>query len=398
MADWLAALDRRADLRAKAGLTRRLLPRPAADGMADLAGNDYLGLATHPEVTAAAAAALSAYGLGATGSRLVRGSTDAHEALETELAQWLGTDRALVFSSGYLANLGALRALVQPRTLLVSDAHNHASLIDGCRISGAETVVTPHADVDAVAGALAAAPGRPAVVVTESVFSVDGDLAPLTRLHAVARRHGALLLVDDAHALGVTGPAGAGGVAAAELAGEPDVVVTATLSKALGGAGGVVAGPAEFVRHLVETGRTFIFDTALPPAVAAGVHAALRLTRVGDDLRVELADRVALAVGRLRSAGLTVSAPDAAVISVTAPGPDAATAWAADCRDQGVAVGCFRPPSTPDSRSRLRLTVSAGVPRAAFERALEVIVDCAPVSARSEPGLRAPQSRTEVTQ
>ncbi|GAB4101746.1 8-amino-7-oxononanoate synthase [Micromonospora taraxaci] len=398
MADWLAALDRRADLRAKAGLTRRLQPRPAADGMTDLAGNDYLGLATHPEVTAAATAALSAYGLGATGSRLVRGSTDAHEALETELAQWLGTDRALVFSSGYLANLGALRALVQPRTLLVSDAHNHASLIDGCRISGAETVVTPHADVDAVAAALAAAPGRPAVVVTESVFSVDGDLAPLTRLHAVARRHGALLLVDDAHALGVTGPAGAGGVAAAELAGEPDVVVTATLSKALGGAGGVVAGPAEFVRHLVETGRTFIFDTALPPAVAAGVHAALRLTRVGDDLRVELADRVALAVGRLRSAGLTVSAPDAAVISVTAPGPDAATAWAADCRDQGVAVGCFRPPSTPDSRSRLRLTVSAGVPRAAFERALEVIVDCAPVSARSEPGLRAPQSRTAVTQ
>ncbi|MGA4726868.1 8-amino-7-oxononanoate synthase [Micromonospora taraxaci] len=378
MADWLAALDRRADLRAKAGLTRRLQPRPAADGMTDLAGNDYLGLATHPEVTAAATAALSAYGLGATGSRLVRGSTDAHEALETELAQWLGTDRALVFSSGYLANLGALRALVQPRTLLVSDAHNHASLIDGCRISGAETVVTPHADVDAVAAALAAAPGRPAVVVTESVFSVDGDLAPLTRLHAVARRHGALLLVDDAHALGVTGPAGAGGVAAAELAGEPDVVVTATLSKALGGAGGVVAGPAEFVRHLVETGRTFIFDTALPPAVAAGVHAALRLTRVGDDLRVELADRVALAVGRLRSAGLTVSAPDAAVISVTAPGPDAATAWAADCRDQGVAVGCFRPPSTPDSRSRLRLTVSAGVPRAAFERALEVIVESAP--------------------
>ncbi|MEO3773892.1 8-amino-7-oxononanoate synthase [Micromonospora sp. B9E7] len=378
MADWLAALDRRAELRARAGLTRRLHPRPAADGMTDLAGNDYLGLATHPEVTAAATAALSAYGLGATGSRLVRGSTDAHQALETELAQWLGTDRALVFSSGYLANLGALRALVQPRTLLVSDAHNHASLIDGCRISGAETVVTPHADVDAVAAALAAAPGRPAVVVTESIFSVDGDLAPLARLHAVARRHGALLLVDDAHALGVTGPAGAGGVAAAKLAGEPDVVVTATLSKALGGAGGVVAGPAEFVRHLVETGRTFIFDTALPPAVAAGVHAALRLTRVGDDLRAELADRVALAVGRLRAAGLTVSAPDAAVISVTAPGPDAATAWAADCRDRGVAVGCFRPPSTPDSRSRLRLTVSAGVPRAAFERALEVIVDCAP--------------------
>ncbi|SCG51426.1 8-amino-7-oxononanoate synthase [Micromonospora halophytica] len=378
MVDWLAALDRRAGLRAKAGLTRTLRPRAAGDAVVDLAGNDYLGLATHPEVTAAAARALAAYGLGATGSRLVRGSTDVHHALEDALADWLGVDRALVFSSGYLANLAAVRGLTQPRTLLVSDAHNHASLIDGCRISGAETVVTAHADVDAVAAALAAAPGRPAVVVTESVFSVDGDLAPLADLHAVARRHGALLLVDDAHALGVTGPDGAGGVAAAGLAGEPDVVVTATLSKALGGAGGVVAGPAEFVRHLVETGRTFIFDTAPPPAVAAGVRAAVALARAGDDLRAELADRAALAVRRLTAAGLTVSAPDAAVVSVTAPGPEAATAWAADCRDRGVAVGCFRPPSTPDSRSRLRLTISAGIGRADFARALDVIVECAP--------------------
>ncbi|MFI6264007.1 8-amino-7-oxononanoate synthase [Micromonospora sp. NPDC051006] len=378
MADWLAALDRRAELRAKAGLTRRLHPRPAGEAVTDLAGNDYLGLATHPEVVAAAARALSAYGLGATGSRLVRGSTDAHHALEDALADWLGADRALVFSSGYLANLGALRALVQPRTLLVSDAHNHASLIDGCRISGAETVVTPHADVTAVAAALAVAPGRPAVVVTESIFSVDGDLAPLARLHAVARRYGALLLVDDAHALGVTGPAGAGAVAAAGLAGQPDVVVTATLSKALGGAGGVVAGPAEYVRHLVETGRTFIFDTALPPAVAAGVHAAVVLARAGDPLRAELAERVALAVRRLRDGGLTVSTPDAGVVSVTAPGPEAATAWAAHCRDRGVAVGCFRPPSTPDTRSRLRLTINAGVPRADFDRALDMILECAP--------------------
>lgn len=378
VADWLAALDRRAELRAKAGLTRRLHPRAAADGVVDLAGNDYLGLAAHPEVVAAAAQALAAYGLGATGSRLIRGSTEVHHTLEETLADWLGTDRALVFSSGYLANLGAVRALVRPRTLLISDAHNHASLIDGCRISGAETVVTPHADVAAVAAALAAAPGRPAVVVTESVFSVDGDLAPLARLHATAREHGALLLVDDAHALGVVGPDGAGAVAEAGLTGEPDVVVTATLSKALGGAGGVVAGPAEFVRHLVETARTFIYDTALPPVVAAGVQAAVGLTRSGAGLRAELAERAALAVGRLRAAGLDVSAADAAVVSVTAPGPEAATAWAAACRDRGVAVGCFRPPSTPDSRSRLRLTVSAGVPRADFEHALEVIVECAP--------------------
>jgi 8-amino-7-oxononanoate synthase len=378
MANWLAALDRRAQLRAKAGLTRRLRPRGAADTVTDLAGNDYLGLSRHPAVLAAAEKALTGYGLGATGSRLVRGSTDLHDDLETALADWLGAPRALVFSSGYLANLGAVRALVRPRTLLISDAHNHASLIDGCRLSGAETVVTPHADVAAVRAALAAASGRPAVIVTESVFSVDGDLAPLAALHEVAGRHGALLLVDDAHALGVIGPHGAGGVAAAGLSGEPDVVVTATLSKALGGAGGVIAGPAELVAHLIDTGRTFVYDTALPPAVAAGVLAAAGLARTGDEPRAELAARSAAAVRRLRAAGLTVSEPAAAVISVTAPGPEAAVAWAADCLDRGVAVGCFRPPSTPDGRSRLRLTLNRGIPRDEFDRALDVIAECAP--------------------
>lgn len=378
MASWLEALDRRAQLRAKAGLTRQLRPRGATDPVADLAGNDYLGLARHPAVTAAATEALTRYGLGATGSRLVRGSTDLHGALEQSLADWFGASRALVYSSGYLANLGAVRALVRPHTLLVSDAHNHASLIDGCRLSGAQTVVTPHVDVAAVEAALAAAPGRPAVVVTESVFSVDGDLAPLARLSEVARRYGALLLVDDAHAVGVLGRGGAGAVVDAGLSGAPDVVVTATLSKALGGAGGVVAGPAELIRHLVETGRTFIYDTALPPAVVAGVLAATELARGADELRAELAARAATAVRHLGQAGLDVSAPAAGVISVTAPGPEAASVWAADCLDGGVAVGCFRPPSTPDSRSRLRLTVNAGVPRAEFDRALDVIVECAP--------------------
>ncbi|SDY45071.1 8-amino-7-oxononanoate synthase [Micromonospora pattaloongensis] len=378
MSDWLAGLDRRAALRAKAGLTRRLRPRGAADTVVDLAGNDYLGLSRHPAVVEAAAVALTGYGLGATGSRLVRGTTEPHAALEEALASWLGVERALVFSSGYLANLAAVRALVEPGTLLISDAHNHASLIDGCRISRGDVEVTPHGDVAAVDAALAAAPGRPAVVVTESIFSVDGDLAPLRQLHGTVRRHGALLLVDDAHALGLIGPEGAGGVAAAGLAGEPDVVVTATLSKSLGGAGGLVAGPAPLIRDLIDTGRTFIFDTALPPAVAAGVLAATRLTRDGATLRAELADRAAAAVRRLTAAGLTVSAPAGGVISVDAPGPEAAVDWAADCLDRGVAVGCFRPPSTPDGRSRIRLTVNVGVPRVDFDRALDVIVECAP--------------------
>jgi 8-amino-7-oxononanoate synthase len=375
---WLATLERRAHLRARAGLRRRLQPRPPADSVIDLAGNDYLGLARHPQVVAAAAQSLATYGLGATGSRLVRGSTDAHAALEQALAGWLGTEQALVYSSGYLANLGALTALVRPRTRIVADAHNHASLVDGARLSGAETVVVPHSDPAAVAAALTDAAGRPALVVTESVYSVDGDLAPLAELHRLARAHGAILVVDDAHALGLLGPAGAGGVAAAGLAGAPDVVVTATLSKALGGAGGVVAGPTALIQHLIDTGRTFIYDTAPPPAVVAGVRVAVELARAGDQLRAELRERAITAAARLAEAGLSVSTPAAGVLSVTAASAEAAVDWAARCARRGVAVGCFRPPSTPDHTSRLRLTINVGVPRGDFDAALDVVLEAAP--------------------
>jgi len=375
---WHEALERQARERAKAGLTRTLRPRSGADSVVDLAGNDYLGLAVHPEVIAASVEALRAYGLGATGSRLVRGSTDAHTALEKALADWLGAEQALVYSSGYLANLGAVRALAGPGTLLVSDRYNHASLIDGCKSSGAEVIVAPHADPAALAAILAAQPGRPTVFVTESVFSVDGDLAPLAELHKVTSAHDALLLVDDAHAVGILGVDGAGGAAAAGLAGAPDVIVTATLSKSLGGAGGVIAGPAALIRHLVDTGRTFIYDTAPPPAVVAGVHAALRVARAAGDRRAVLAERGALTARRLGAAGFEVSTPAAGVLSVLAPGPEAAVTWAADCRDRGIAVGCFRPPSTPDGSSRLRLTLNAGIAAEDFDRALDVIVECAP--------------------
>jgi 8-amino-7-oxononanoate synthase len=374
---WLADLEAAARQRADAGLRRELRPRVPDDKVVDLAGNDYLGLSRHPAVLAAAARALTDYGLGATGSRLVRGSTRAHAVLEADLATWLGMPSALVYSSGYLANLGAVQALAARRgALIVSDAHNHASLVDGCRLaarSGATVTVVPHADVDAVRAALADHTG-PAVVVTESVYSVDGDLAPLRDLHAAARAAGAVLLVDDAHAVGVLGPGGAGAVAGAGLAGVPNVVLTATLSKALGAAGGFVAGPEPLYRHLVDTGRTFIYDTGLPPAVAAGARAALDLVRAGDDLRSEVRSRVAAAVDRLRAAGLSVSEPAAGVVSVGAPGPAAAVRWASACRARGVAVGCFRPPSTPDGRSRLRMTVNAGVPREEFTKAVEVVV------------------------
>jgi len=386
---WLSSLEDQAAARERAGLRRELHPRPEEDGLVDLAGNDYLGLSSHPEVVAAAMSALKGYGLGATASRLVRGSTEVHAALEIGLATLLGCEAALVYSSGYLANIGAVRALASANSMIASDAHNHASLVDGCRLasaghSGVRTVVYAHADPGSLDAALPAAGG---VAVTESIFSVHGDLAPLEMLHAVARRHDAVLLVDDAHGVGVVGPAGAGGVAAAGLAGEPDVVTTATLSKGFGGAGGVVAGPRTFIRHLVETSRTFIYDTGLPPSVAAGALAALELIRgeSGEVSRAELADRAAAACRRLRDAGFDVSEPAGGILSVSAPGPEEAVAWASACRARGVAVGCFRPPSTPDGESRLRLTINVGVRREDFNRALDTIVAAAPAS-RSDLG------------
>lgn len=376
--DWLARLERRAALRSTAGLTRELRPRAPRDDVIDLAGNDYLGLARHPDVVAAAALALREYGLGATGSRLVRGATDAHAALEADLADLLRQPATLVYSSGYLANLGAISALVAPRGMIVIDAHAHASLHDGCRLSGARVESFAHSDVAALRASLARHAGSPIVVVTESVFSVDGDLAPLAELHAACRAGGALLLVDDAHALGVLGPGGAGAVVDAGLAGEPDVVVTATLSKAVGAAGGVVAGPAALRRHLVDTGRTFVYDTALPPSVAAGAIAGLGLSRAADDRRQLVRERARQAFAALRDSGLEARDPAAGVVSVAAPSAEAAVAWATACREKGVAVGCFRPPSTPDPTSRLRLTVNAGIASSDFDHALDVVMAAAP--------------------
>ncbi|MFC7184538.1 aminotransferase class I/II-fold pyridoxal phosphate-dependent enzyme, partial [Kitasatospora paranensis] len=274
--DWL---DESADLRARAGLTRTLRSRPADDPVLDLASNDYLGLVHHPAVTRAAADAALRWGAGATGSRLVTGTTALHTELEDELAEFCGFEAALVFSSGYAANLAALTALTDPDTLIVSDAYNHASLIDGCRLSRSDVHRAPHADPAAVAEALAGRRHPRALVVSDSVFSVDGNAAPLAGLSAAARAHGAALLVDDAHGLGVVGPGGRGALAAAGLAGEPDTVATVTLSKSLGSQGGAVLGPRRVVRHMVETARTFIFDTGLAAAAAAAALGALRLLR-----------------------------------------------------------------------------------------------------------------------
>ncbi|MDX2826427.1 8-amino-7-oxononanoate synthase [Streptomyces ipomoeae] len=365
-------IDEQASARRRAGLVRTLRPRPADSPLLDLASNDYLGLARHPEVTEAAAEAARRWGGGATGSRLVSGTTELHGELERELADFCGFEAALVFSSGYAANLAAVTALAPHGSLVVSDAGNHASLIDGCRLARGTTQVVGHADPEAVRKALSTAKG-PAIAVSDTVFSVDGDAAPLAGLAAVCREYGAGLVVDDAHGLGVLGDGGRGAPYAAGLAGAPDVVVTVTLSKSLGSQGGAVLGPAHVIDHLVNAARTFIFDTGLAPAATGAALAALRLLRREPE-RAARAREVARELHtRLTASGHEAVRPDAAVVSVRAPSPDQAVRWAADCRAAGLAVGCFRPPSVPDGVSRLRLTARADLTEGQIDRAVGII-------------------------
>ncbi|MDQ3628870.1 MAG: 8-amino-7-oxononanoate synthase [Actinomycetota bacterium] len=365
-ADWLHAQARDREL---SGLTRALRPRGRSDEPVDLAGNDYLGLSQHPRVTGAAADAARSWGAGASASRLVTGSLELHGELESALADISGASAALVLSTGYHANLAALTALADADTLIVSDAHVHASLVDGCRLARGSVRVVPHADVDAVRSALAGRTQTKALVVVESVYSVLGDAAPLSDLLAACVELDALLLVDEAHGIGVAGAAGRGlvhGLRSRE--GIERVVVTATLSKALGAQGGAVLAERPVVEQLVNTARPFIYDTGLAPACSAAALESLHVLAQQPDLPGRLrahADRIARACGVPPGAGAVVSVP----MSSTTAALEAAQSLLA----QGVRVGCFRPPSVPDEVSRLRVTARADLRPDQLERACALL-------------------------
>ena len=363
---WLVAAD---GARREAGLIRSLTARSAVVCEVDLASNDYLGLARHPAVVDAGVKALQTWGAGATGSRLVTGNTELHEELESALAEFLGAQTALVFSSGYTANLGAVSSLSGRGALVVSDAAAHASLVDACRLSRARVVVTPHLDVEAVESALAGRDEERALVVTDSVFSTDGALAPLRDLYEVCRAHRALLLVDEAHGLGVRGAGGRGLLHEVGLAGAPDVVMTTTLSKSLGSQGGAVVGPEAVRDHLINEARPFIFDTGLAPAALGTALGALRVL-IDEPWRQQavLAHARALA----DTCGVAES-PQSAVVSVILGDPERALRAAAACLESGVRVGCFRPPSVPPGTSRLRLTARASLSDDELRLACEVL-------------------------
>lgn len=324
-----------------------------------LCSNNYLGLASHPEVVHAAARATRDYGASAVSSRLISGHMTPHAVLEAKIAAWKGVEAALLFSTGYHANVGVISSVVGSEDVVVSDELNHASIIDGCRLSRARVAVYRHNDVAHLREVLAASSGaRRVLVVTESVFSMDGDLAPLTEIADAAADHGAWLMVDEAHAAGVFGPAGAGLVAALGITSRVDIHM-GTLGKALGSFGAYVAGSRRLVDHLVNRARSFIFTTGLPPSAVAAAGAALDVIAREPERAEGLLQRARALGEELRKAGLDVPNVDSQILPVMVGDARAAVAAATQLLDRGFYVAAIRPPTVPPGTSRLRLSLMA---------------------------------------
>lgn len=356
-----------------AGMRRQIRPRPAEGDMVDVASNDYLSLADDPRLVRAAIDATHAWGTGARASRLVVGSLSLHGQLEAALCDLVGASSALVFSSGYLANIGMVTAVADADTLIVSDEFNHASLIDAARLARGTVAIYRHGDTSHAEELLATRRQPRALVLTDAVFSVTGDQAPLAQLHRACRRHEAALAVDEAHAIGVLGPNGAGACAAAGIAGADDVVMSLTLSKSLAAQGGAVLGPEVVREALVNTARTMIFDTGLAPAPAAAALTAVELLLADPGYPTS----VAHAAVALRRAAIDAGwpAPDAggAVMSLVVGDPDLAVTAQRVCAEHGVLVGCFRPPSVPPGGACLRVTARAGLSASDIERVRDAL-------------------------
>ncbi|HEX3173345.1 MAG TPA: 8-amino-7-oxononanoate synthase [Solirubrobacterales bacterium] len=347
------------------GLHRRLRlvggpqgPRVTLDGrpVLLLCSNDYLGLAGHPQVRHAAAEAAMHWGAGAGASRLISGNMEPHLDLEQRLAAFKGYRSALLFGSGYLANTGAIAALAGRGEVVFSDELNHASIVDGCRLSRAETFVYRHGDVDHLAWGLERASAKPALIVTDGLFSMDGDVAPLEALVELARRHGCRLMVDEAHATGALGPGGRGSIAAAGLSGEVDLVV-GTLGKALGSYGAYVCAGRELTEYLLNAARPFVFSTAPPPPVAAAALAALELLESAPE-RVEQLHANATTLRRaLAAEGLATGDGESQIVPVEVGDPRRTMELSERLLEEGVFAQGIRPPTVPEGSSRLRFTV-----------------------------------------
>lgn len=361
-----------------------------------MCSNNYLGFAEHPRVREAAADAAMRWGVGAGASRLVSGTMTIHDLLEHRLAEFERAESCVLFGSGYLANIGVITALaslpaakaagLERDRVVFSDALNHASIVDGCRLARAETFVYEHCDLDHLAWGLRAAPPG-SIIVTDSVFSMDGDVAPLAAIVELARRHSARVIVDEAHATGALGPSGRGAVAEAGLEDEIDVIV-GTLGKALGSYGAYACGSGAIVDYLVNAARTLIFSTAPPPPAVAGALAALELL-VEQPGRVEkLQANAELMRSALARAGTPAPHGRTQIIPLVVGEPRAALELSAAALGRGVFVQAIRPPTVAPGGSRLRLTLMASHSASEINRAATAIADAAAeVGASLEPAL-----------
>jgi 8-amino-7-oxononanoate synthase len=377
------ALGRR---RVRRSVTRRDGVGCEVDGrwLIDFCGNDYLGLAQHFAVVDALQDAAARHGAAGVASHLVCGHHAAHEALEQEMAEWLGYERALLFGSGFTANLAVLQALLGDGDTCVQDRLNHASLVDAARLAGCRLRRYPHGDVEGAIRQLRAMPEGAAMLASDGVFSMDGDIAPLRQLALVARAQHATLYVDDAHGVGVTGPDGRGSVAAARLDASQVPLQLATLGKALGGHGAVVLGDAAHIQHLAETARPYLYTTALPPALAVSTLAAVRLARREQWRRDKLQESIAHFRAGALQRGLPLLPSDTPIQPVMCGDDRVATAMAAALEDRGFWVAAIRPPTVPEGGARLRVTLGAGHDRLQIDALLHAL-DQARDAARAQP-------------
>ncbi len=335
-----------------------------------LGSNNYLGLSTHPKVIDAAIAATQTFGTGASGSRLISGNSELYTTLEVNLAKTKDTEAALVFSSGYAANTSVIPVLADEGDLILSDALNHASIIDGCRLSRATKKVYRHCDVEHLKTLLSESTAfRRRLIVTDGVFSMDGDVAPLPDIYEVAKHYEAMLLVDDAHGFGVLGKDGSGTVAHFGLEGT-DIIRMGTLSKAVGALGGYIAGSHALIQLLINKARSFIFTTGLPPATLAAANAALDVIRSSPELRQRLFSHARHLKMALIDLGYTLLPSETQILPVVLGSPQRATSVADALLAEGVFAPAIRPPAVPPDTSRLRLTVMATHTEAEIQQAI----------------------------
>lgn len=377
--DALATLERQGLLRTPRVILGGHGPELLLDGrrVLDLCSNNYLGLADDPRIAAAAIQAIGEAGLGAAASRQISGTSDLHRVAEARLASFVQLPAATLFSTGFAANAGAIPALLDADSLVLSDRLNHASLIDGCRLSRARVLVYDHLDCDHLEQLLRTHRPQHArvLVTTESLFSMDGDIAPLGELRALCDRYEAGLYVDEAHAIGVLGPRGRGLCAAASIA--PDVLV-GTLGKAFGVSGAFVAGASPLIRLIENRARSFVFSTATPAALAAATTVATDLVEEADDRRAQLAAHAIHLRRELSAGGYQVAPGTSAIIPALIGDPAATMRLSADLFEAGVFVHGIRPPTVPAGTSRLRITPIATHSDEQLERALAAFRACAP--------------------